>query len=835
MVFIFSVFYFVFFASNSFAQTTQFRSANIVTTDGSPSYIDLNNCSVTDSNTCNREIGSSYGNLYFRDFGNYSDFGIPEGSKITKVRIKVTGKTTAGTYIGLSSGTTFQSNCQSPSDLWVLNQLIGSVINTQNFVTNVTEKGSAQTVTADCLQVLNFENKKFIFRINYSSGQNWSSSIDNFEIAFDYDSPVTPTPTSTPTPTPTLVPTPTLTSTPSPIPTPAKTPLILIPGIAGSELKTTEMTIWNEDNGHGGIFTNIYPAEKVWVNNIEAVKLGNDDYFDILKMFDDGKTSQANLALTGNLFDGYQETISFFVSNGYTLNKDFFLFPYDWRRDIALSSPLLDQKINEIKTQTGSTKVDIIAHSMGGLVARNYISDTAKAKNVRKLFTLGTPHLGAVESLKNIVYGGCLTKLSFVAPFICLGVASAEVKDVLQNMISGYELAPSREYFNFYNNGDKDHPYPYQDNDKTLNYDETKSLLTSKSHNTSLFTPAEAFHSLDKSLTNTNGVEITNIAGSGRPTLGQIREKNNKKDGFTINGDETVPLFSASLNDSGKNKSLLGDAQVFYTKQEHGGLVGSGPALNLVKNILVNSNQLPVGVSTKPYILSGNQISVHSPVNIHVYDSLNNHTGYTSDGNFETNIPGSSYSFLDDAKFVFLPDNGNYNIKFEATDQGKFDFKIRKFENDTVSQEILYTDIPLTIATKAETKFDTSSNQSPIVYLDKDGNGTIDQEINPSVNQAPTSTPTPTPTPTTAPTSTPTPTSTLTPTPAQIPTLTRTPEQIFEKSVLSSKDIDIENINYKKEKEKQDMLAVLVLSMTIWPQLFNHLTRCVSCWLAQHL
>lgn len=53
----------------------------------------------------------------------------------------------------------------------------------------------------------------------------------------------------------------------------------------------------------------------------------------------------------------------------------------------------------------------------------------------------------------------------------------------------------------------------------------------------------------------------------------------------------------------------------------------------------------------------------------------------------------------------------------------------------------MYENIPLTNLTKAEAKFNTSSSQSPIVYLDKDGNGTTDQEINPSVNQIPTPTP----------------------------------------------------------------------------------------------
>lgn len=520
---------------------------------------------------------------------------------------------------------------------------------------------------------------------------------------------------------------------------PPKTPVIFIPGIGGSELKVLEDTIWSKDNGHEGIFNYTYAKdEKVWINEGEAANPGEDDYFDVLRMKTDGVTSEANLGLTGNLFSGYQEAINFFISIGYILNQDLFIFPYDWRKDNTESTELLDQKIQSIKTQTGSQKVDVVTHSMGGLVAREYISEPQKAQNVRKLFTLGTPHLGSVESLKNIVRGGCLTKLTLLAQFICLGISPSEVKDVIQNMISGFQLAPSQIYFNFYNNEDNQHPYPYRTEAGALNYNQIKDFLTTLGHNTLLFTPSETFHSIDSTLSNTNGVDVVVIAGSGQPTLGQIIEQKtvsllgiegNHKDIRIINGDDTVPLFSASLNDPSNNQSLLGSAKLYYTNQKHGSLVATGSALDLVKNILEGNNQLPSGISQQPLNLSGNLLSVHSPVNIHAYDSNGNHTGPTPDGDFEVNIPGSSYDTLGDTKFIFLPEDGVYIINFEATDNGSFDFKIRKFENDQTSETILYKEIPLTNNTTAETTFDTNSDLPPVINVDEDGNGTVDSNF----------------------------------------------------------------------------------------------------------
>ncbi len=535
---------------------------------------------------------------------------------------------------------------------------------------------------------------------------------------------------------------------PDPSPTPApKTPLILIPGIGGSELKVNEDTIWSKDDGHGGIFYHTYiKDEKVWVNEREAAAIGDDDYFDVLKMKADGINSEANLGLTGNLYSGaYQQTINFFTSNGYTLDKDLFIFPYDWRKDISLTSSLLDTKINQIKSQSGGAKVDIVAHSMGGLVARSYIADASRAQNVRKLFSLGTPHLGAPEFLKDLKYGGCL--YFELGPF-CLSIAPSEVKDVLQNLVGGFELAPTQKYFNFYSGYGNIRPFPFRDdsdidNDGVtgpLNYDQTKQLLFNLGYNTNLFTPSETFHSLDSTYTVTNGVETHNIVGSGVPTLGQIIERNiinfsgvkvSKKDVIAINGDKTVPLFSASLIDPAQNLSLLGQAKVYYTKQDHGNLVSLGSALDLIKNILVGNNQLPNGISNDPYKLSGYALSVHSPVNIHVFDQNGNHTGPKADG-FEVNIPGSSYDSLDDAKFVFLPEDGIYSVIFDPTDNGSFDFKIRKYKDDTIEKTYIYRNIPLTTSTKAASSFDTTSTNPPVLLIDHNGDGITDSQVNTS-------------------------------------------------------------------------------------------------------
>lgn len=55
--------------------------------------------------------------------------------------------------------------------------------------------------------------------------------------------------------------------------------------------------------------------------------------------------------------------------------------------------PALHQRIKEICRETGHERLVIVAHSMGGLVARAYLRDHG-AGRIAKVITLGTPHRG---------------------------------------------------------------------------------------------------------------------------------------------------------------------------------------------------------------------------------------------------------------------------------------------------------------------------------------------------------------------------------------------------------------------------------------------------------
>ncbi|MER5279687.1 alpha/beta fold hydrolase [Streptomyces sp. NPDC002809] len=62
--------------------------------------------------------------------------------------------------------------------------------------------------------------------------------------------------------------------------------------------------------------------------------------------------------------------------------------------DIRTAAELLGRHIEEICARTGHHEVDIVGHSLGGLIARYYVQRLGGDRRVRTLVTLGTPHGG---------------------------------------------------------------------------------------------------------------------------------------------------------------------------------------------------------------------------------------------------------------------------------------------------------------------------------------------------------------------------------------------------------------------------------------------------------
>jgi pimeloyl-ACP methyl ester carboxylesterase len=99
----------------------------------------------------------------------------------------------------------------------------------------------------------------------------------------------------------------------------------------------------------------------------------------------------------------------------YTDGKDFRYFSYDWRQEIATeSAPALGRALESYAKEMAEwthqpeaqIKFVIVAHSMGGLVARTLLSQQPRlADRVERLYLVGTPNLGSVKAVKTLLVG----------------------------------------------------------------------------------------------------------------------------------------------------------------------------------------------------------------------------------------------------------------------------------------------------------------------------------------------------------------------------------------------------------------------------------------------
>jgi pimeloyl-ACP methyl ester carboxylesterase len=101
------------------------------------------------------------------------------------------------------------------------------------------------------------------------------------------------------------------------------------------------------------------------------------------------------------LLHGYAQHTANFLWLVRRLRRDGWLHLYTVRHtaiggDIERSAQRLGDALDRIRRTSGAREVDVVAHSMGGLVARAWIGTRGRASGIARLVTLGTPHQGTL-------------------------------------------------------------------------------------------------------------------------------------------------------------------------------------------------------------------------------------------------------------------------------------------------------------------------------------------------------------------------------------------------------------------------------------------------------
>ncbi|KKO65498.1 Extracellular esterase EstB precursor [Janthinobacterium sp. KBS0711] len=133
---------------------------------------------------------------------------------------------------------------------------------------------------------------------------------------------------------------------------------------------------------------------------------------------------------------GYWTKLSLQLARAGIVHKAIDLEPING--DIEAFVPQVEQAITELCTRTGSDRVILVAHSMGGLVARAWLRHYGAAR-VARIVTIGTPHHGT--ALANLAAGANARQMSRIdgAPSGWLAqLAASETPETRALMTSMY-------------------------------------------------------------------------------------------------------------------------------------------------------------------------------------------------------------------------------------------------------------------------------------------------------------------------------------------------------------------------------------------------------------
>ena len=179
--------------------------------------------------------------------------------------------------------------------------------------------------------------------------------------------------------------------------------VVLLPGITGSVLRDSRgRDVWAPTTGAAA------RALVTLGRSLADLELRDVDA-------DDGVTAPLvvpDLHLIPGLWkiDGYSKLSGYLQRQfAVTPGRNFFAFPYDWRRDNRVAARQLKEQTDrwlwEWRQESPDAKLILVGHSMGGLVARYFLECLEGWRDTRRLITFGTPYRGSLNALNFLVHG----------------------------------------------------------------------------------------------------------------------------------------------------------------------------------------------------------------------------------------------------------------------------------------------------------------------------------------------------------------------------------------------------------------------------------------------
>lgn len=569
----------------------------------------------------------------------------------------------------------------------------------------------------------------------------------------------------------------------------AETPIIFIPGITGSRLVEisggTQTERWpgvgaglltgsNLDTLRPSQNANLIATDVVReILNINGVLLGKiyEPVLEALTSRGGLREYQVEDNTARRTYEGCDMEQRFQVPK-------LFVFAYDWRKSNSESSLELDSYIRCVQRFYPGTKVDIVAHSMGGLIARSYILNFPTTHNVRKLITVASPFLGAPRALDTIETGR--TRASFLPDFLDKRVFTNKIKNIALESQAIHELFPSEAYFTLGGRPLLEETYDFNFDGvvpQALNYPQTFEFYNSR-FSTDPYWTNQNFHGVvgqDDWRFDTSDVEYFHLYGlrSIRDTVLSITAKPIIKHPLSISrldyelspnfdfGDRTVPLLSAerignSLDFNSPDATLRGypsNNLIDDGRFEHTGLIKDDEVINQILAYLdltyeptiynlsrekgdeeMTSFEFKAHTGTSLSQMGfpmreAYYVKISGTEKLDITDGNGNTNADIGDDGFELAVPGVSYA---GGIYDGPPDSGFHGLVMPA-EEGEFIIKfrtgtnslgievLRGIGNTSPSMAIRYIDVDLPANVECLLQFSPAG--VPDLAYDSDGDG----------------------------------------------------------------------------------------------------------------
>ncbi len=412
-------------------------------------------------------------------------------------------------------------------------------------------------------------------------------------------------------------------------------------------------------------------------------------------------------------------------------NRSIYFYSYDWRKSNKDSAAGLNNLINDAKAQTGYSKVDLVCHSMGGLVASSYVKQYG-TNDARYIITLATPYEGSPEIISRTLDERALGSDAKISGWFL--ARNGLTKEIMAGIPSSSELVPTERYFkstNFLKIGNK---HLFSRTDEDITYDNYCNIMSSIFGNKN-YDSAVTFQSSTKDvLLNLDNTYFA--VGTGMQTVDTVFiNKEESLDKLKVieltynnRGDGTVPYESSTMNGpllSYKNvKDSSGNTRYREFNADHTGILSHSGALLWIENILSQKSN-PYEESDKINYRGYTVVRIACPIDVTI--DVNGEILSSNPESGSTYVSNGRLDFIDDdGVSICLEDIGTvYDINIVGTGEGTMDYDISWYDADnTLTETRSLEAVPITMDTMITT---TTDNIKPTVLnIDSDGDGVVD-------------------------------------------------------------------------------------------------------------